>query len=308
MSGLYLTQHEMTAIKAIDNREVERCVEQALDEGRPTALYGLQLSGSCPHIATHLHRYERDLANYAKAKAANKRSETRSRAWSSGRDLVYAIRDMKRLAEEQEKEVQLFQINDLIAPPHYFRERIEVRVGYQWRATVEAVWTFGTITFFHNVDLSPDYTRPQQTRKLSAKKLEEQRQETLFEHWDHLRMLSLHSVRDFLKSGGDGSTIPKEYQAKPGRSDRHLNNFSCDFWGKSDAVREFVRVEPAAISVDGPSDEWSSDGRLKLQGRVKHAKFGEGIIIHINADKVTTDFGERGPKIVLASFLEYLNK
>jgi len=308
MSSLYLSQHEMTAIKAIDTSEVERRVNQALDDGRPTALYGLHLSTSGSHIATHLRRYARDLASFAKAKAATKRSETRSRAWSSGNDLVHAVRDVKRQVEEQEKEIQLLQIIDQIAPPYRFRDRIEVRVHYQWRATADAAWTFRAITFFHDVDMRPDYTRPQPTRKPSASKLEEQRQETLSRHWDHLRVLALQSVREFLKSGGDGSTIPEEFEAKPDRTDRHLNNFSCDFWGKPDAIRKSERAEPAVIEVDGPSDECSSDGRLKLQRRVKHAKFGEGVVIHIEADKVTADFGERGSKRVLASFLEPLTE
>ncbi|RSY81078.1 hypothetical protein DAH66_15410 [Sphingomonas koreensis] len=308
MSSLYLSHREMTAIKAIDIREVERRVSQALYEGRPSALYELQLSGSGSHIASRLHRYERDLANYAKAKAATKRSETRSRAWSSGHDLVDAVRDMKGRVEEQEEETQLLRIDDQISPPYRFGDRVEVRVGYQWRASADAAWAFGAITFFHNVDMRPDYTRPQPARKPSAAKLEEQRQETLFRYWDHLRMLALHSVREFLKSGGDGSTIPKEFEAKPARTDRHLNNFSCDFWGRSDAIRKFEQAEPGVIQVDDPSDEISSDGRLKLHCRVKHAKFGEGIVIHIAADKVTADFGERGTKRVLASFLEPLTE
>lgn len=308
MSSLYLSQREMTAIKAIDTCEVERRVSQALDEGRPTALCGLHLSSAGLHIATHLHRYEQDLASYSKAKAASKRSQTRSRAWSSGHDLVYAVRDMKRQVEEQEKEVQLFQINDQITPPFRFSDRVEVQVGYKWRATADTAWTFGAITFFQNVDMRPDYTRSQPPRKLSAAKLEEQRQKTLFGHWDHLRMLALHSVHEFFKAGGDGSTIPEKFEVKPGGTDRHLNNFSCDFWGESVQIRKVRRAEPAAILVDGRSDECSSDGRLKLQGRVKHAKFGEGVVIHIEADKVTANFGERGSKRVLASFLEPMIK
>lgn len=306
MSILYLPPHEMTAIKAIDIREVERRVSQALDEGRPSALYELQLSGSGSHIASHLHRYERDLAYYAKAKAATKRSETRSRAWSSGHDLVYAIRDMKQRVEEQEREVQLLWTDDQISPPYRFANRVEVRVGYQWRATVDDAWGFGAITFFHNVDMRPDYTRPQPARKPSAAKLEEQRQETLSGHWDHLRLLALHSVREFLKAGGDGSTIPKEFEAKPGQADRYLNNFSCNFWGMSEAIREFRPAEPSAAQMDGPSDEVSSDGRLNLHCRVKHAKFGEGVVTHIAMDKVTAEFGEQGSKRVMASFLDPL--
>lgn len=308
MSSLYISQHEMSAIKAVDACEVERRVQQSLDEGRPTVLSGLNLSSCGSHIATHLHQHERDLANYAKAKAATKRSETRNRAWSSGHDLVYAVRDMKRLVEDQEKEVQLLKIDDLISPPHRFRDRVEVRVCYQWRTTADAEWVFGVIIFFHDVDMRPDYMRPQPARKPSAAKLEEQRQDTLFRHWDHLRMLAMHSVREFLKSGGDGSTIPKEFEAKPSRTDRHLNNFSCDFWEKSDAIQKIKRVDPAAITVDGPTDECSTNGRLKIGGRVKHAKFGEGVIIHIKADRITADFGDTGSKTVLASFLEPLTE
>lgn len=308
MSDLYLSQHEMTAIKAIDTREVERRVSQALDEGRPTALYGLHLSSAGSHIATHLHRYERDLASYSKAKTATKRSQTKSRAWSSGNDLVYAVRDMKGRVEEQEKEVKLFQINDQITPPYGFSDRVEVSIGYQWRATADTAWTFGAITFFHDVDMRPDYTQSQSTKKPSSAKLEEQRQETLFGHWNHLRMLALHSVHEFLKAGGDGSAIPEKFEAKPSRNDRYLNNLSCDFWGKSDQIRKVRRAEPAAILVDRLSDECSSDGRLTLQGRVKHAKFGDGVVLHIEADKVIANFGEKGSKRVLASFLEPLEK
>ncbi len=308
MSSLYLPPHEITAIKAIDVREVERRVSQALEEERPSALYELQLAGSGSHIASRLRRYERDLANYAKAKAATKRSETRSRAWSSGHDLVSAVRDMKQRVEEQEREVQLLRIDDQIPPPYRFANRVEVRVSYQWRATVDAAWGFGAITFFYNVDMRPDYTRAQPARKLSAAKLEEQRQETLSGHWNHLRLLALHSVREFLKAGGDGSTIPKEFEAKPGRADRYLNNFSCDFWGKSEAIRKFRPAEPSGVQVDGPSDEVSSDGRLSLHCRVKHAKFGEGVVTHIATDKVTAEFGEQGSKRVTASFLDPLTE
>jgi len=160
MSSLYIPQHEVSAIKAIDVFEVERRVQQALDEGRPAALSGLNLWSSGSHIVNQLRRYERDLADYAKAKAPRKRSETWSRAWSAGHDLVYAVRDMKRTVEEQEKEIQLLKIDDLISPPYRFQDRVEVRVYYQWRTEAGHDWRSGTITFFHDVDMRPDY-RPQ---------------------------------------------------------------------------------------------------------------------------------------------------
>jgi DNA-binding protein H-NS len=79
---------------------------------------------------------------------------------------------------------------------------------------------------------SPDYTRPISApkRKPSAAKHEEARQETLFRHWEHLKMLALRAVREYLLSGSDRSAIPEIFQAKPDRYGRYLNNFSCDFW------------------------------------------------------------------------------
>jgi len=230
MSTLYFSQPEVTAIKAIDVREVERRVELALDNASATALYDLPISSCGLHLANHLHRYERDLTNYAKAKSSKKRAETRSRAWSSGHDLIYAVRDMQRAVKDQEIETELLRIDDTILPPHRFGERVKVSILYQWRRTGENPWSFGTVTFVHDVDMRPDYTLPQPKRKLSARQQDERRQEALYKHWSQLRMLALHSVRDYLKSGGDGDAIPKAFHVKADPHSRWLNNFSCRFW------------------------------------------------------------------------------
>ena len=230
MSAFYLSQHEKEPLKALDIRKLEQLVDQALWDGRATGLYDLHLSSCGPNVGERLRRFERDLAEYAKSKAAKKRAKTRTRAWSTGHDLLHAVRDMIRRMEEEEKETQLFRIDDMIRSPCRFRERLELRVNYQWRPTIDDQWRFGTITFTHDVDMRPDYTRPQPKRKLSAAKVEEARQETLYRHWEHLRMLALHAVREFLKGGGDGTAIPQTFQAKPAARDRYLNNYSCDFW------------------------------------------------------------------------------
>ena len=230
MSALYLSQYEKEALKAVDVRKLEQLVDQALWDGRATALYDLHLSSCGLYVAERLRRFERDLAEYAKSKAAKKRAATRTRAWSTGHDLLHAVRDMIRRMEEEEKETQLFRIDDMIHSPYRFSEHLELRVNYQWRPTIDDQWRFGTITFAHNVDMRSDYTRPQPKRKPSAAKMEQERQETLYRHWEHLRMLAVHAVREFLKSGGDGAAIPQTFQAKPAARDRYLNNFSCDFW------------------------------------------------------------------------------
>ena len=226
MSILYFTKYEMVAIKAIDVSELEACVKQALSEQSATALFGLHL----PNCDLQLNKYIRDLGSYAKAKAATKRAETWSRAWSSGQDLIWAVQDMQKRVEKQEKETELVRIKDIIARPYFLSEKISVPVSYQWRRMVEESWAFGTITFMHNVNMSPDYSLPKPIKKLSAAKQEEQRQQDLLEHWNRLRDSALNAVREFLTEGGDGLKIPETYDATPKNRDRHLDNFSCNFW------------------------------------------------------------------------------
>lgn len=230
MSVLYLSDSEIAALKQVDIRALTERVRDALTDGQTSGLYNLHLGGCGPYISGRLQRFQRDIGEYAKAKMARKREQTRSRAWSSGDDLLYAVREMMRRMEEEEKELQLIRIDDMIFPPRTFDGHLEIWVHYQWRLAVEDAWTFGTITFVHGVDLRPDYSLPQPTRKSSAAKLAEQRQETLYRHWEHFRMLALHAVRDYLKKHGDGSTIPATFVAKTSGRDRFLNNFSCDFW------------------------------------------------------------------------------
>ncbi|HEX8468667.1 MAG TPA: hypothetical protein VF620_12775 [Allosphingosinicella sp.] len=230
MSAIYLSQHQKEALRAVDIRNVEQLVDQALWDGRATALYDLHLSSCGSYVAERLRRFERDLAEYAKSKATKKREQTRSRAWSTGHDLLYAVRDMIQRMEDEEKEIQLFRIDDMIHTPYRFSEYLTLRVNYQWRSTTENEWRFGTITFTHSVDSRPDYTLPQPRRRPSAAKVEEKRQETLYRQWEHLRMLAINAVREFLKAGGDGGAIPETFEAKPAARDRYLNNFSCDFW------------------------------------------------------------------------------
>lgn len=137
---------------------------------------------------------------------------------------------MQYRMEEEEREAQLFHIDDLISPPYRFSERIEVCVSYRWRQTIEDEWRHGSIIFVHDVDMRPDYTVPVPKRKLSAAKQEQDRQEKLYRYWEYFMRLALYSVRDYLKSGGDGEAIPKTFQAKADKQSHLLNNFSCDFW------------------------------------------------------------------------------
>ena len=61
--------------------------------------------------------------------------------------------------------------------------------------------------------------------------MKERRQNYLFETWEHLTKLTLYSIRDYFREGGDGSAIPKEFVAVTD-AEGYLNNYSVNFWRK----------------------------------------------------------------------------
>jgi len=232
MSALYLTEYEKAALRAVDLRRLEELIDEALWQQRITALYDLQLSNCGAFVANRLRAFDRVLTDYAKAKSVKKREEMRGRAWLAGRDLSAAVRAMLKRADEEDRERQLFRVDEIIHTPNRLTEHLEARVRFDWRLKPEDSWNFRTITFIHEVDMRTDYALPQRQpkRKPSAAKLEQERQDTLFQHWEHLRMLAINAVREFLQKGGDAATIPEHFVVKTSGRDRYLNNFSCNFW------------------------------------------------------------------------------
>jgi len=132
--------------------------------------------------------------------------------------------------EEEEREDQLFYVDDLIQPPQNFGSHLAVRVSYRWRTTIEGKWMYGSITFSHDVDLQPDNTISVPKRTPSARERDRVRQERLYREWEHLMQLGLYSVRDFFREGGNGSAIPETFQARADSYSGILNNFSTQFW------------------------------------------------------------------------------
>lgn len=232
MSALYLTEHEKAALRAVDLRRLDELVDEALWQQRITDLHDLQLSSCGAYVASQLRAFDCAIADYAKAKAAKKREDMRGRAWLAGRGLSAALHTMLERADEEDRERQLVRVDEMIHTPSRFSEHLEMRVRFDWRVKPEEPWNCGTITFVHDVDMRPDYTLPrhQPKRKPSAAKLEQERQDTLYRHWEHLRVLAMNAVREFLHEGGDAATIPERFVATTSGHDRYLNNFSCNFW------------------------------------------------------------------------------
>ena len=230
MSEIKIPRDECDALKAVDADLLDKVIEQCFYDERPDALRDLQLEYCGQYVSSHFRQYANALAEYRNAKAAKKRADMESRARRAGNYLASAVRQMKRQVETQEREEQFFDIDDLIREPHRFSERMTVRVDYRWRKTLEDEWASGSISFSHHAYLQPDYTMPRPSRKPSAAKLDQDRQEKLLSEWEHLKSLGLQSVKEYFKTGGDGAAIPQEFQAITDPPSRGLNNFSADFW------------------------------------------------------------------------------
>ena len=232
MGEINLTDREINAIKAIDERELSRLIGNAVQEERIGDLYRMPLSDCGPYVATKLSYFEVALRRYREAKSARKREETNYSARRAGDDLLFALRQMKRRMETEEQNRQFFHVDDHVYWPHDFTNDLSVTVSYRWRKSVEDDSTSGNITFHHKFVPTPSYLRPQPKRKPSAAKQAQERQMELSSTWESLMRTALSTLRDYFQDGGDGSKIPQIFQAKADPHTGGLNNFSARFWGE----------------------------------------------------------------------------
>jgi hypothetical protein len=230
MGEINIPRDQQIALAGIDASELNRLIEQAIQEERSGDLHRLPLANCGSYIATKLRSFERALAKHREAKAQRKRAETESALRRAGHDLSFAVGAMKRRLETEQKEAQLFIVDDQIMPPYRFSKNLSVRVSYRWRRPVDDDWTFGSITFVHDVDLRPDYATPPPKRKPSAAKQEQDLQDRLYQTWEHLMRGALYSVRDYFRDGGDGDNIPDTFQTRVDSHSHVLNNHSTQFW------------------------------------------------------------------------------
>jgi hypothetical protein len=229
MGEINIPHDQQAALDAIDTRELDRLIDQALRTEQSGAIPGL-LWNCGPYVAGRLHAFEQALGRHRAAKAARKREETGRDLRSAASDLAHAVDGMKRRLETERTDAMLFVVDDLIAPPYRFSKALNVTVNYQWRRSPDDAWTCDRITFTHEVDTRPDYTRPAPKRKPSAAKQEQELQHQLYQVWDHLMRGALYSVRDFFRDGGHGANIPATFKATVDSHSGGLNNYSTQFW------------------------------------------------------------------------------
>ena len=230
MGDINIPPGEQEAILAIDDVQLSRLIDQAIDNKSSAPLSILSLGRCGPYVTAQLREFEADLRAYATAKASKKLSETLTDARRAGSRLANSVGQMKFRVEQERKEGERFHIDDLIMTPYQFTQHLSVQVGYRWRASIDHEWQHGSITFIHEADLRPDYTLPQPSRKPSRAKQEQDTQDKLYREWDHLRRLGLESLKDFFRSGGEAGAVPKAFRVKTGSHGRGLNNYSADFW------------------------------------------------------------------------------
>ena len=230
MGEINIPHDQQSAIAVIDASELDRLIEQAILEERSGDLHRLPLANCGPYIVKQLHYFERALAKHREAKVPRKRAQTEHALRRAAHDLSFAVGTMKQRMETEQKEGQLFFVDDQITPPYHFSKNLSVRVSYRWRRIVDDEWASGSITFVHDVDLRPDYTMPAPKRKPSVAKQEQDLQNRLYQAWEHLMRGALCSVRDYFREGGDGGNIPDTFHATVDSHTRGLNNYSTQFW------------------------------------------------------------------------------
>lgn len=230
MGEINIPPAEANALKAVDMKVLSGLIDQCLGSERHDALRSLRLDSCGLYVANKFREFSCSLDEYRNSKAPSKRDRTGESARRAGDNLKFAVQQMKDRLQVEEAEGQIFRVDDVIAAPYALDENITVRVGFQWRASVDDAWQYGSIVFSHRVHSRPDYARLEPKRKKSAGQQSRERQNELFDTWERLKGHAIFSVRDFFRGGGNGADIPKTFQVKADSYSGGLNNFSADFW------------------------------------------------------------------------------
>ena len=217
------------ALKAIDVSLLSKLIDQCINDEQFLHLRTLQLENCGPYVMSRARGFEQALAEHKKAKSSKKRAETAYSVRKAGSDLSFAVQQMIDRVATEEREGQLFHVDDNVMPPLSFSKKLSVSIRYQWRASVVDQWNLGCIVFSHEVVSSPYSLLLAPGRKSSAAKQERDRQDDLYRDWEYLKSLGLQAVRDHFRRGGSGAAIPQRVQAKIDSHTKGLNNFSADF-------------------------------------------------------------------------------
>lgn len=231
MGELNISRRESEALKAIDAQELRRAIADAIDNEHGSGLDRFPI-WQCPlFVSRELGYFRKYLASYAAARSGAKRASTKSEAERAGDELFYCLRDMQERLAEQEREGQLFHVDDNVLEPSFLTRNLAVTIHYRWRPSMDDEWTRGSISFSHYHDPAPVYIEPwlrnTSKRKPSAAKQQEKLQEELFRAWEHLRNDALYTMRDYLRDNREAINVPEKFPAK---TDGDGRISSLKFW------------------------------------------------------------------------------
>lgn len=230
MSEINLTNRQIDALKAVDEQELSRLIDDAVQQERlGLSLSRLPLSDCGVYVGTHVRFFEDSLKRYREAKSAKKRAQTESDALRAGSDLLFAFQQMKRRMETEEGNRRLFFVDDHIIWPSHFTKDLSVTVAYRFRKATTDQWTSGRITFHYQFVPAVRFSTAQPNRRKSAAKQAEILQNDLSSAWQHLMKSALYTVRNYFLDGGDGNNIPDSFRAITDNNGQ-LDNFSLRFW------------------------------------------------------------------------------
>lgn len=230
MTYINLPSDQKREISEVDPNILQMLVDKCLAENGEGPIHDIELNRCGPYVTSKLRAFQKAISEYAKSKASSKRERTHVEAMRAGSDLVHAVYQMKERVETEQKDRELFYIDDQIRPPFHLSERLSVSIAFHWRPSLTADWKYGRTTFVYNFSPRPDYTQLPPRRKPSAAKSARDLQDNLYREWEHLKMLALCSLRDFFRQGGDGDTVPKAFTVRSNPYGGGLNNSSCNFW------------------------------------------------------------------------------
>lgn len=128
----------------------------------------------------------------------------------------------------------------------------------------------------------------------------------------------LQRYYDEIKPGEIRAILAHHVAWEIGADSEKVRRIMCRIQGGSNGVTfskaplpgqpwEYERTPDETVEREEiPSEDMTPDGRLKLQGRIRHGKFGEGLVVHILGERITVEFDDGGLRRVIASFLEPL--
>lgn len=226
MGDLNTSDHVMKTIRNVDPHALDTALEDCLAHRRCSGLTGFGLANCGEHVASELRSFESAVNALSLAKSARKIDQTGQLARRAASSLSSALRNAQTAIAGEELQRELFYIDDEIRPPFRLDEEMSVFLTFQCRASATDPWDHGHIEFTHQ-RRALKVNAPSARRGAAQRRL---RDDALFREWDHLRKLSLWSLREFFRKGGAARDVPKRFAVRVQGYERSLYNGSEKFW------------------------------------------------------------------------------